>query len=111
MKNEDLNTEQVNDLYNVLTSGVNLFAFLDTIDCNLELRRYANQSGRWFAQIEHAELKEGVILSGNYGTGKTPEQAIEGYVQQIKGKLIVINAATNRRKEFKVPEGLFFACC
>lgn len=110
MKNETLNNGQANDLYNVLTAGVNLFAFLDTIDCDLELRRYANQIGRWLAQIKHAELKEGCILSGNYGTGKSPEQAIEDYVQQIKGKLIVINAATDRRKEFKVPEGLFFAC-
>lgn len=110
MKNENVNNGQANDLYNVLTAGVNLFAFLDTIDCDLELRRYANQSGRWLAQIEHAELKEGCTLSGNYGTGKNPEQAIEDYVQQIKGKLLVINAASDRRKEFKVPDSLYFAC-
>ena len=110
MKKEILNSEQANDLYNVLTAGVNLFAFLDTIDCDLELRRYANQSGRWLAKIERSETKEGCILTGNYGTGKTPEQAIEDYVRQIKGKLIVVNAGSDRRREFKVPDSLYFAC-
>jgi len=97
MKNETSNTH-----------SINLFAFLDTIDSNLELRRYANQKGRWIAKIEDAELKEGIMLIGDYGTGKSPEQAIEDYVKKIKGKLIVINAMTDERKEFKVPESLFF---
>jgi hypothetical protein len=96
------------DVYAMPAGGINLFTFLDTINCNLELRRYANQNGRWLAQIERAELKEGHILSGSYGTGKNPEQAIEDYVQRIKGKLLVINAASDERKEFKVPKTLYF---
>jgi len=107
MKNEKLNTEQVNDLYNV--SGISLFAYLDTIDCDLILRRYANQSGRWIANIEYGEIKEGSILIGKYGSGKNPEQAIEDFVQNIKGNVLVINAMTDKRVEYKVPDGLFFA--
>jgi hypothetical protein len=111
MQTETISKEpQGNDVYNVLTSGVYLFAFLDMIDCSLEIRRYANQDNRWLAQIEHCEIKEGVILSGNYGTGKNPEQAIEDYVRQIKGKHIVVNAATKYRKEYHVPTNVYFAC-
>ena len=100
LKNKYLDAQSTND--------VNLFTFLDEINCDLELRRYANQSGRWTAQIERAEIKEGCILAGKYGTGKTPAQVVEDYVRQIKDKLIVINAGNDSRKEFKVPERLFF---
>jgi hypothetical protein len=108
MKNENLNNGQANDLYNWLNTDVNLFVFLDSIDCDLELRRYANQNGRWLAQIEHADIKEGCILSGSFGTGSNPEQAIDDYVQQIRGKLLVIDATSDKRREIRVPDSLYF---
>jgi hypothetical protein len=96
----------------MLATGVHLFTFLDIIDCSLDLRRYANQDNRWMAQIERAELKDGSILSGNYGTGKTPDQAINDYIKQIKGKLIVINATSEKyRREYVVPTNIFYAGC
>jgi hypothetical protein len=98
----------MNDLYNVATNGVNLFTFLDILNLDLELHRHANEDGRWITWIKHSEIKEGGALIGTYGDGKTPEQAIEDYVQRIKGKLIVINATSDLRKEFKVPDSLFF---
>lgn len=99
----------MNDLYSLATNEINIFAFLDTIGCDLGLERFANQNGRWIATIKHSETKEGIGLTGAYGNGKTPEQAIEDYVQRIKGKIIVINATSDIRKEFKVPDSLFFA--
>lgn len=110
--NTNQNQESGRNINPVLATGVHLFTFLDIIDCSLELRRYANQDNRWLAQIERCELKDGSILSGNYGTGKTPDQAIEDYVKQIRGKLIVINATSEKyRKEYVVPANVFYACC
>ena len=87
-----------------------LFNFLDIIDCELKLLRYANQNGRWLAEIDHCEIKKGPILTGTYGTGTSPNQAIADYVRLIRGKRIVINAASKPpyRREFTVPENLFY---
>lgn len=98
----------MNDLNNKQENNINLFVFLDIINCNLELRRFANQSGRWLAKIENGEIKNGNLLSGIYGNGNNPKEAIMDYVKQIKGKLLIINAINNNRKEFKVPDNLFF---
>ena len=110
--NTNLTDESGRNINPVLATGVHLFTFLDIIDCSLYLCRYANQDNRWMAQIERAEIKEGSILSGNYGTGKTPDQAINDYIKQIKGKLIVINATSDKyRREYVVPTNIFYACC
>lgn len=97
-----------NNPYYQSTKRINLFSFLDYIGCNLVLRRYSNQDDRWIAKIEDCVVKKGEALVGYYGTGKYPDQAINDYVQNIKGKLIIINAVSPNRKEFKVPELLYF---
>ncbi|MFO7842259.1 MAG: hypothetical protein R6V16_00495 [Bacteroidales bacterium] len=79
------------------------FTYLDIINCQLELRRYANQDGRWLAKIVNSDIKDGAVLMGIYGTGKTPDEAIQDYVDQIAGKKLIIDAASDRRREFEVP--------
>lgn len=87
---------------------IHLYMFLDTIDCNLKLFRFPNQNGRWLAEIENGEIKEPGVLVGKFGTGQTPEEAIEDYVQKIKGQTLVVNATTKYRKEFQIPQSLFY---
>ncbi len=88
--------------------GIHFFTFLDTINCHLKLTRYANQNDRWTASIEMSEIKKGGILEGTYGTGKTPESAIKDYVLQIKKQRLVINATTENRTEYTIPDNIFF---
>ena len=89
---------------------MDFFEYLDIIRCDLELRRYANQDGRWLAQIEHSEIKEGVFLKGIYGNGQTAIEALEDYIQMIRGRVLVINAYNREeRKEYQVPDSIRLA--
>lgn len=91
------------------TPKIHLFAFLDIINCVLEIERYPNQNNRWSASIRNSEIKHGPILSGAYGTGKTPEQAIEDYVNKIRNQHIVINAMSREyRREYYIPSDIYF---
>jgi len=49
--------------------------------------------------LEYVEIKDEVILSSVSGSGATQEDAIEDYMNQIKGKLLVHNAMQSDRKE------------
>ena len=83
---------------------------MDIIGVDIITRRYANQNDRHTAKFENSGTKDDIadgILSGSYGEGKSPEIAIREYVQKIRGKLLVVNAASpNNRKEFFVPSSL-----
>jgi hypothetical protein len=86
-----------------------LNAFCDKNDLELELRRFANQKGRWLAKITGGEFKttEGSsILQGIYGSGTTPNEAIKDFVRQIKGMHMVVYACTSRRFELPIPKNL-----
>jgi len=87
---------------------VHLFDYLDIIGRDLVLRRYANQDSRWTAQIESCEVKENGVLKGSYGDGKTPEEAISDYMNQISGKCLVLRARSDSRREFTVPTSVFY---
>jgi hypothetical protein len=59
---------------------------------------------RYFAHFSHCEVKEGMILSGTFGDGATPEEAIREYTQSISGKLLVIDAMDReKRREIRAP--------
>ncbi len=77
-----------------------MFTFLDIIGCDLQVTRYNNQNERWSAYIEHADVKEGAILSGEYGCSAL--HVIDDYVSKICGKLIVIDATGKNRREYNV---------
>ncbi len=67
----------------------------DIIKTDLIIRRYANQNNRYMCQFEHAETKvneRDSILTGTYGNGDSPEDAIYKYVDKIRGLFLVVNA-------------------
>ncbi len=58
---------------------------------------------RFTASFEHAEVKDGPILSSAYGNGTSEAEAIADYARQISGKLLVIDATSEDRFEIEVP--------
>ncbi len=64
------------------------------------------REAQWYALFESAEIKEGNMLTGAFGNGATPDEALENYCREIAGKLIVFNAMTKNRMEFTMPENL-----
>ena len=78
----------------------------DILGVDLIIRRYANQNNRYIAQFERTEVKQcktDKILNSEYGSAKTPQEAIEDYAKRICGKWLIINAYGENRKEFGVP--------
>lgn len=81
--------------------------YADVLNVELVVRRCANQENRWMADFESCEIKDGVILSSSYGDGKSPDKAIDSYVEKIRGKRIVFHAmSTAKRREYEVPHNL-----
>ena len=87
---------------------LDIFDFADIIRVDIKVTRHANQNGRWTAEFERTEVKDGCVLRGVYGDGTSPRTAIEDYIKKIKGKLLVTNAMSKtHRKEFGVPDNLY----
>jgi hypothetical protein len=57
---------------------------------------------RFTAEFDHVEVKDGPILSSEYGNGKTPDDAIKDYAKKISMKKIVVNAMGKNRREIDV---------
>lgn len=88
---------------------MNIYEFADMIDRDLVITRFANQKNRFVCSFENTEtkrFKEDGILSGTYGNGSSPSSAIKDYVNQLRDKLLVIDATSPSRKEFQVPKNL-----
>ena len=65
------------------------------------------RGGTWQAKFESCEvMKDECFLLGEWGGGRTPDEAIKSYAQAIAGKRIVFNARGKDRREFDVPEDL-----
>lgn len=64
---------------------------------------------RFYAKFKDSGIKEGCMLAGVYGNGATPEQAIQNYCHKIQGRLLVIGAYSDVRREIQVPEKLIYA--
>ncbi len=83
--------------------------YLDTLNLQLNIIRHNNQNERWSAQFERCEIKKGSILSGEYGSGSTPDEAILDYIKKIKGKVIVINVTNEKeRQQYSVPMNITY---
>lgn len=83
--------------------------YADALNLELEIRRYPNQDGRYTAQFANCDMKERAddgCLTGAYGNGKSPSQAIADYIQQIEGKILVVGAGTDYRRQYLVPKGM-----
>jgi hypothetical protein len=86
---------------------INIYDFADIIGAQLRVVRYSNQNGRWSAQFEHCEIKSGSILCGAHGNGTTPYDAIEDYIKEIQGKILVLHAySPEYRRQYNVPNVL-----
>ena len=82
----------------------------DLLEIDLTLRRCPNQKERWIAGFKDSDTKEtkqSRILCGTYGNGYNINEAIQNYVSKIRGRLLVINAASkDYRKELFMPQSL-----
>ncbi len=58
---------------------------------------------RYSASFRNCEIKEAAILISAFGNGKTPNEAIRDYANEISLRRIVIGAFTSFRKEIEVP--------
>jgi hypothetical protein len=57
----------------------------------------------WQAIIENSETLRDGMLTGAYGRGATPEEALKHYCTLIAGERLVMNSYTDRRQEINVP--------
>jgi hypothetical protein len=84
--------------------------YADVLNVGIRINYYHNQDTRWSAAFENCETKEDITdpcLTGEYGNGHTPEEALYNYVQQIKGKVLVFNAMDeNKKREYLAPNNL-----
>ena len=85
---------------------MNIEDYADCINVEIVVRRYDNQNNRWIAEFDHCEVKGDGVLIGTHGNGSTPQEAVQAYIDQIRGKCIVLNAGSVRRREFIVPTNL-----
>ena len=71
-------------------------------------RKVPRESLWYAASIERGETLEekgSGILNSDFGKGDTPEEAIQDYIETIKGKILVIDAYDKaNRKEYEIPE-------
>lgn len=60
----------------------------------------------WYCAFNKVEVKSGNFLKGEFACGSTPQDALEKYTQSIIGKVLVIDAFSDKRSEFNVPNNL-----
>lgn len=60
-------------------------------------------NARFYASFEGIEVKDGCILSGPFGNGATPEEAIKNYLPEISKRVLVHNAYRDDRRVFTAP--------
>lgn len=84
-----------------------LTEFADVIGRNIIIKYYANQN-RYAVSFEHSDTlryKGDCIITGPFGNGVSVQEAMQDYVDDIKGKILVLDALTNRR-EYNIPNTL-----
>lgn len=95
--------------------------YADTIRCYIHIVRYPQQEGRWSCSLlamgslyslDTKENEHDPFLTGTYGSGTSPMEAMNDYCQKISGKLLVLNRYDGNKKKyvretFGVPSGLF----
>ena len=83
-------------------------AFAESYDLTMRVR-YRDDSSLppVYANFARTEVKNGVILEGEFGNGDTEEEAIGNYAKAISGKLLVVNTfSAGSRMEIQAPEFL-----
>lgn len=71
----------------------------------MEVRERDNPSyPRYYATFKDSWVKDGIILSGKFGNGRTEKEAIHNYSNEISLSILVVGAFRgNNRKELQVP--------
>lgn len=69
---------------------------IQALGCDTCLKMRA--PGNWYVSVKGREFKEGSMLSGGYGNGRTPEEAVEDDWEQCSVALVVINAYSDTRR-------------
>jgi len=89
---------------------MNIEEFADIINRDIIITRYACQDNRYSVSFENCETKENeydACLTSAHGNGKSPDEAIENYVDKIRGKFLIFNAmGGEKRREFFVPKNI-----
>lgn len=67
---------------------------------HLEVFRLPN--GSIGVKYEDAEIKDGIFLIGEYGVGQTFDTACDDYLNKLRGKTLIFDAAASNRKEVTV---------
>lgn len=75
--------------------------FLNLNNINTDIK-YSEITGKWFVSTS-AELKGNGILSGICYHGTTPDDAVDGFNNEIKGHTLVIRAYGKDRMEINIP--------
>lgn len=89
-----------------METQLSIYALCDLIETDILISRYANQNGRWIAKLDGWQIRENEsIVSGFFGSGDSPQKAIECLVAEMRGKKIETKNRENRRS-FKIPETL-----
>lgn len=80
-------------------------AFADRHDLTMDVQERRGISGhqRFWAAFHRVEIGENGVLTGAYGNGATPEEAIAQYAKRIQGEHLVQNAYSPDRTEFDAP--------
>lgn len=81
--------------------------YAQVIQKEIVIRFYPEAPSRWCARFDGGHVKEGIGLTGEYGDGSTPTEALFRYVDRIRGKVLVFDPMSpEKRREFGVPTTL-----
>ena len=58
---------------------------------------------KWLFSLHGVEVKAGALLIGACGRGKPLPMAKKDYAEQLQGKMIVVHAMADDRREYKMP--------
>jgi hypothetical protein len=85
---------------------MNILEFADVIDEDIIIRRYSNQNNRWMCEFEsHCVVKDGDCVIGMYGDGRTPQEAIDNYVEKIQGRTLIFDGyGGDKAREYVFPK-------
>jgi hypothetical protein len=82
-------------------NNMEIMEFAEMHSLKMEVRR--RKAGDYYASFSHAETKRDCFLEGTYGNGKNKKEAIKQYAKEISGKLLVVDAYKETRREIPVP--------
>lgn len=79
---------------------MNILEIAEMQDARLNIS-YRTRFHDWTCSFDYYSTKDGIMLRGNYGEGKTPLAAIADFVEKNKGMTLV--CLGEHRKEFVIP--------